>query len=510
MALFGVPLVLAVIAWLVVPPITKSTTASTGPGGTATGGGPSGAIGGGQATVSTSAPGTHGTGDTGGASGTAGGTAAAAGSASAGGVGNVGSGSGDTGASASSEKCASSEASNQGVTTSQVKVAIVVIQVVGPAGNSVANLPPPSQQQQDFQEVADNINASGGAACRKLVPVFYTANPVDQSNLHQTCLDIVQAAPFAVLDVGAYALNSATADCYPQNGIPYFGNPLPPASQVSGDYPYFFSPRPTMEVLYRNTVFALDQRGFFKPATGFRKIGIIYRDCVPAVVGETEGWLHQIGLSSAQIVAYDMGCSSAIYAPPTDVEAAVLKFEQAGVTNVTEINDFSDLDNFTDVSQQQNFHPRYGIPNDNSITGTTSSPHADYNNLANAVAVTALREGEETTPGYVPSAGTARCNAIYKSHAQPTVYQQANVSGDACSLLWMLTAAIDHAPSLQRAALAAGLQAAKAVDLSYPEGPNNFTGYHVTTGGEDWRIDQFFTRCDCWQVVDDTFHPSFS
>ena len=37
-----------------------------------------------------------------------------------------------------------------------------------------------------------------------------------------------------------------------------------------------------------------------------------------------------------------------------------------------------------------------------------------------------------------------------------------------------------------------------------------FHGDRATTGGEYWRTDEFFTSCDCWRVIDPSFHPSFN
>jgi hypothetical protein len=108
-----------------------------------------------------------------------------------------------------------------------------------------------------------------------------------------------------------------------------------------------------------------------------------------------------------------------------------------------------------------------------------------------------------------PSPGTARCNAIYQLHGQAPVYQQPiGAGGDVCDELWMFAAALAHDPTLSQTGLAAGLHAAGSVDFSYPQGPNNFSGNGVTTGGQYGRTDQFMTSCDCWRVIDPLFHPS--
>jgi hypothetical protein len=394
------------------------------------------------------------------------------------------------------------------VSAHQIKVAITLFNIVGPAGNSTFGLPSTQEQQENYQQVIDAINASGGVACRKLVAQFYTVNPVDQSDLQQKCLDIVQAGVFMEIDAGAYTNLPAMADCFPQNRIPFLGTALLPSKQVEQFYPYLFG-RVDMEVLYKNTIMALNARGFFSAANKFNALGILYRDCIPQLYGEFTGWLQQVGIPSSKIVSYDVGCPTA-YADPSQLSQAILKFEQHNVSHVTELQEFPDFSNFTILAEQQGFHPRYGLPDDGILATAYGSQHDDYSNIANAIIITSDRYGEERTPGMAPTAGTARCNAIFQSHGRPPVYQQpVGDGGIACSELWEVAAAIDHAPALQRTALAAGLQAARSLDFSYPYGPANFTGSGVTYGDEFWRPDQFFASCNCWRVIDPTFHPSF-
>src|SRR5581483_12204453 len=92
------------------------------------------------------------------------------------------------------------------------------------------------------------------------------------------------------------------------------------------------------EVIYKDTVFALQQRGFFSAANGFKKLGLVYRSCEPEFYSEITGWLHQAGVPSSAIVAHDVGCPTS-FDTPSDQEQAILAFKSAGVTNVTVMND---------------------------------------------------------------------------------------------------------------------------------------------------------------------------
>jgi hypothetical protein len=383
-----------------------------------------------------------------------------------------------------------------------------LIDIVGPAANSTFGLPPPATQQQYAQYVVQAINSSGGVACRKLVPLFFTADPADTSNLQSTCLNIVQAQPFFVADLGAYSTNPQIASCFPQAHLPYILTVGMTAQQQQQFYPYYFAMF-TFETVYRDAVFALDQRGFFSPSNGFKKLGILYRDCEAQLEPEFEGWLHQAGIPSSQIVPHDIGCPSSSFDPPSDLEQAVLTFEQNGVNTVTVIRDDADFSNFTTVAEQQGFRPRYGFGDDGLTAIAYGSQKPNYQNIANAIAITTYRYGEERTPGYPPSAGTQKCNAIFEANGQPPVYQHPiGQGGIICDLLWMLQTAADHAPALERADLAAGLRIAGSVDYSYPYSPNNFTVPGTTTGGEFWRVDQFLESCSCYQVVDPNWHPT--
>jgi hypothetical protein len=406
--------------------------------------------------------------------------------------------------------CVSPPGTDQGVTPTQIKIAIVLVDIAGATGNSALGIPPPAVQQNNWQWVVDSVNASGGVACRKLVPEFFSGNGADQSQLQQTCLDIAQAGVFAVLDLGAYTLYPSVQDCFPQHQLPFLLSGFASNAQLSQNYPYFFAGE-SLDTGDRNTIFALEARGFFSPANGFKKLGFVYGSCFPEMSGEILGWLHQVGLSSSQIVTYDLGCPTP-FANPADEQSAILKFEEQGVTNVTIDGMAASFANFTTLAQQQGFHPKYGLTDQGLIFLTYSNTHPDYANIANAVVITGERFGEERTPGYVPSAGTARCNAIFQAHGQPPMYRvnDDGAGGTACDGIWELAAMIDHAPVLHRNALAAGLQAAGSLDLSYPRGPNDFKGTDVTVGDEFWRPTQFFTSCDCWHVTDPTFHPRFS
>ena len=401
--------------------------------------------------------------------------------------------------------CTSPPGNDQGVSASQMKIAVTLVNIAGPAANNVFGIQSASQQQTVFNAVIASINAGGGIACRKVVPLYYQANPADSSQLEQTCLDVAQAGVFAVIDPGSYSVT--TPFCFSDNRLPYFGGFILTQQESQHGYPYLFD-LGNEDQLLKDTVFGFHARGSWSPAGGFKKLGVFYHDCHPELYSEEMGWLRQVGMTSAQIVPYDFGCPSA-FAAPSDVEQAVLKFQQNGVTDVTDINAEGDFVEFTNIAEQQGFHPHYTVPDEELLGISSGAEQPNQSNLASALAVTASRNGENNTPGMAPSTGTQKCNAIFAAHGLAPVYQEGQEAGDVCNELWMVQAAAEHAPVLQRNALAAGLQATGSIDFSYPQGPNLFSAPHTTTAGQYWRVAEFFQGCDCWRVVDPTFHPGY-
>jgi hypothetical protein len=398
--------------------------------------------------------------------------------------------------------CVQPSGSVSGVTDKTVKLGVIVVNVTGLATNADLGILPATEQKTLFSRVIDSINKTGGVDCRQIVPDFITANPADQSSLQQTCLNVVQAKVFAVVDAGAFA-QFPIVDCFGQHRVPYFGGYLLPNSQMAKFYPYLFELN-SLDTVYHDTIAGLAARGWFKPANGFGKLGLPYHSCYPELLTEEMHWLAQAGVPASKIVPFNFGCPSA-FANSVTVQQAILKFKRSGVTNLTDINMVGDLASFTQLAQIQHFHPHYGFPDDSLITISYGSQGPDFSNIADGLAVTASRDGEERTPSIKPTAATVKCNQVLGID----VYKLAAAAGNTCDQMWMFAAAVNHAPTLSQSSLADGLKAATAVDFSYPQGPNDFAaGSKVTYAGQYWRVAQFHSACKCWQVIDPAFHPT--
>ena len=144
------------------------------------------------------------------------------------------SGSGSTG-------CTSPPGTDQGVSSSSIKVAIFVLNIAGAVGNGTYGVASPAVQESTWQTAIDYFNNHGGFACRKLVPEFYQANPVDSSSLQSLCLDVQQTHPFFIFEGGAYGfVYPSLLSCYASAGIPWLSSTFATAQELKQCYPYSF------------------------------------------------------------------------------------------------------------------------------------------------------------------------------------------------------------------------------------------------------------------------------
>lgn len=396
----------------------------------------------------------------------------------------------------------------QGVTETEIRIDITLAEAGGSAANETFGLPSAEEQKQDYQVVINALNREGGAACRKLVPHFITGNPTDSSSQQSVCLQVAQDKPFAALDIGLYYSPPAAKHCIAQHRIPFLVETLMTESEGNKFYPYLLSSRGSYDVLYRNTIFGLKDRGFFDPGKGMRKLGVLMQDCAPELNTKFLNWLGEAGVQKSQIVTYNLGCPSP-FSSPGDIAQAVLRFQSSGVSHVTYSQAASDFPNFTKIAQQQGYHPRYGIPDDGLLCCPGSAFAPDRDNFDGAVGITFMRWGDYDS-GVAPTAGTKRCDAIYAAAGRPPVHKQkASIAGMICSQIWIFAAALNNSPSLTRTGFVDGLHRAGSVETSYPNGPNDFKAPRVLTAGQFWRAAEFNASCNCWKVLDPTFRPSF-
>jgi len=517
----AVAVLAAVLIWSAVPSSNPGSTelAVGEPGSVVAGGSGSGGsrAGGSGSTSASSAGQPGGSGSTSSGSSLA---ASSSGSSASAASGDSGAAAGSLGAPSASGGTGATGATSSGTTApgvtapetcskmGQLKIGVALAEGAGGALNQLIGAPPVAQEQADFAAVFDSVNQAGGVDCYDLEGDYAADDQTNPSSAQAACLQFAQDKTFAVL--GGF-LPTSTDDCLLQNHLPTFDQLSIPGGAVKQFYPYYYSPDPTYEVLDKNFVGAVNQMGYFTSAKHFAKLGIFYRDCIPSVNQALLADLAAVGVSGSKVDRFDLGCDSE-FASPLAIQQGIVQFKTDGVTTLTVDNDLEDIQNLSNTAANQGFKPAGGwILADDGVAAITASAsfHPNASEFNGAVAITPLQYGANTS-NLPETAGTQACDKVMTSHHLPAVYQSADqFAGSSCSLIWMLVAAMDHGGPTP-AGLVAGLQAAKSVQMSFPNGPNDFSAPGTTTGGQFWRPISYRGSCGCWFVTNPTWSPSFS
>jgi hypothetical protein len=397
-----------------------------------------------------------------------------------------------------------------GISTSAVKVAITVVDISGGSfTNATVGIPTVAQQEQYWNLVAKSINGSGGAGCRTIQLSFTNVNPVDTADAEQSCLTIANSHPYMVLDSGALTEIGAS-DCIPAAKEILISQFLTP-DQLSKYFPYDIQPNDVPTDGLRNGVLGLKQLGYFSTAKGFKKLGVLYGTCNPSLIAAERSALKQAKIPSSKVVEFNLGCPTSFTA--ASMEQAVLLFKSDGVTDVTNAGDGGATASFTEEASLQHYRPVYALTDDQVTLPSVSANEAgNPANLKGAVNVTASGYGEAQTPGFKPSAGTKKCDAIYATAGLPSVYKQLDGYGGAvCIDLWFVEAVLNHATSVQPGKLPAAIHAIGSVMYPYPSGPIDYGAAPEgsTYGVGYWRPEYYVESCKCWQVPESAWHAPF-
>jgi hypothetical protein len=488
----GIAAVVAVVlvGWLLVPG-GRSGSSDGVAAGTVSAAGAAG-VGTTQAT-SAAAPGAAGSVSPTGGAGQSTGAAAGASAAPAAG--------GSAGAATAQSGCPTGSAT--GASGSTVKLAFGVTNIVGPVANSAFGIATPDEQKAGFQAAIDGVNAEGGIGCKKIAPSFYDINPINQSDLEQKCRDISDSGVFAFLDSGSYTTYPAV-ECFGQRKLPYFGGYFGNVDRLGRNYPYLFNLN-QLDATYRNALLAFRDMKTFDPANGFKKLGFVYRNCDGPLVAATHRWIKEV--VGDAVSDYTVGCP-AVLALESDIQQAILQFKRDGVTHVFTLGMLGDMSAFTRDAKGQNTTWKYTIADDGLISISYGSQAPDPDNFANAVSIVTNRGAEERTPGMTRTPGTQHCDKYLAAEKLQSTWALPAAFGNMCNQLWMIKAAVESAGVWRQDALAAGLQKHGSIDFSYPQGPNDFASVpRTTTGGQFYRVAQFYSDCKCWKLTQRDFKP---
>ena len=330
--------------------------------------------------------------------------------------------------SASSSGCV--KGTGPGITSSTVTLAVTEVAISGGSlTNATIGVPSTQVQENDWNTVAKSINKSGGAGCRKILLKFFPVNPLDAAGAQQSCLTIAASKPFMVLDVGALSAVNAS-NCIPTAKVAFASQYLTP-DQLTKYYPYYLQLLGVPVSGLRNSVLGFNQLGYFKPSKGFKKLGVLYDTCNPALIVAERAALKEAGVPTSKIVEFNLGCPAGQTFTQSLMQPAVLAFKNAGVTDVTSAEAGTSAAIFTQVAGAAELQAAVPLASDTvALPNATGADVPDSANLNGAVNVTGQAYGEETAPDFKPGPGTQKCNALFRGRQH-----------DRLQVSWMVTRA---------------------------------------------------------------------
>ncbi|MEY2461391.1 MAG: hypothetical protein QOG30_3221 [Acidimicrobiaceae bacterium] len=398
-------------------------------------------------------------------------------------------------------------ASDRGVTATTITIAFLLVDLggVSKVGFSVPGFDVQSQETY-INTFLDNVNNHGGIFGRKIVPVFVTYDPTNQSTSTAACRTATQDHEiFAAID-SAGGLNDPGMLCFTQQnhtpliGVGAFGTAPEMYQQAGG---YLFTVDASGLRALANMASLLDARGVLKG----KKIGIVDRDFPGTLQTVTDGLiaiLEQLGYQ----IAYRADLSSDDGTAASQVPVAAQQMSAHGVDTVFLLTDFIIGSEFVQAADKSAYRPLYLASDFESMTNDTavqSMPPAFQ-----AIGVTASRIGEWRV-GLPEPAVDAACREIYAGATGTNPQRSENAYGGmdlACGLVDLVVRGTTAAgPDLTRDNYVAGLQQIGSIDFPFFGGFSYRPGKY--DGGDPVRTLAYDSSCTCWLPQGDFVAPRY-
>jgi hypothetical protein len=296
-----------------------------------------------------------------------------------------------------------------GITSTKVYVGVMYQSGSDQANKALGNNVTSGDQKADAQAVIDDINAHGGVAGRKLVPVYYDLQTTDARPY--TTIDAEMCAKFTqdnhVFAAAAEGLTDNFTACLTNAGVLQvnsLGQLIGPDKAYFEKYPYVFQMAyVSQERMMSAEVPSLVRQNYF---SGWNTTTGVAANGVPAKLGvlsfDTLNWSqplrhvmlpalaragHAVDPSDVQEVAYPSQTTD-IGSTVTQIQSAVLRFRQDGVTHVIVLDGNGSMTLYMlNNMRGQHYYPRLGI---NSATGAetlATQYHQDTQSFNGAVGI---------------------------------------------------------------------------------------------------------------------------
>src|SRR5207237_9723676 len=139
--------------------------------------------------------------------------------------------------------------------------------------------------------------------------------------------------PAMAVDAGGFAFPQSAYACVPQQKIPMVTASAILTSGAAKFAPYLAAPPADLGTVMRDTALGLRDVGWFDPAKGFKKLGLLYDECAPEVNKQLDDALARARITSAQISKYTFACPQGGFASPARMAQAVSQHGSVRVTH---------------------------------------------------------------------------------------------------------------------------------------------------------------------------------
>ena len=379
-------------------------------------------------------------------------------------------------------------ANGPGVTDKEIRFGLLydrnagaVNQATGAGGLSSGD------SKADEAAVIDDINAHGGVAGRKLVPVYATLDSESAQTVDEqyaaVCQTFIRDTPvFAASGPGPVSY----LDCMKKAGLAVLDDDLPAFGQAEfTQHPNLIEQGyPNLDRLAAFHVAPLVAQKYFTPwntttgtaaATGTVKVGVLTFDSkifTHAVDGYLVPSLRKLGYDPIVERITDAQTAGDIGGEAAAIKSAELTFASRGVTHVIVFEEKAGVSElFLQAARSQSYYPRYAVNSSNGPQAllsaglmTTQQAHGavGYGWLPNLD----LLPAQNPDNGRYATPERRHCAAVMKSHH--ISFDSSNAQGIgyiACTELYLLKAALDRTPS--HVTLSTFLQAISSLGSSY-------------------------------------------
>jgi ABC-type branched-subunit amino acid transport system substrate-binding protein len=429
-----------------------------------------------------------------------------------GGVANTTSGRSTSGAGSTSGGAAKIvlRATDRGVTADSIKVGFSIISL---GGLNLAGYA--SGTRDDMTAVVDalvdNANKEGGVLGRKIVADKKYVDLLRADAQRRACLDFVDTdGVFTILDSFAMLYSAAKSCVTTEKQTPLItGNPGS-ADSVRKGAPFQISPQNDDNRKVRDMVLGARDIGFFKPANGFKKLGLMTDNCEPYAMdgpGGLKATLREIGFKDSDWSEFRSDCD--LTSQERSGQPAVLQHSTAGVSHVLIATQGGFSGKYIDAANQQQYHPKYfaGDYLYTTVDGIADAFNPDQFDHTKGISV--FRTGELSIGRPLSPLGQ-KCDKIMRDHGLPGVDGNFTKNFEMLMLCENLELFLHTArkagPDLTRKLFGQTVQTmgdfAPAFEGSAKFSPGKFTG------GDSVKYIEWHRECTCWKQISE-FKPGY-